>query len=320
MDQKKRRISEISEADQVIYFDQLPSRTIDQDMYTNNIDELFRESCFKNAVCTITTNLNINIVHFTNILRGQLTSILPGNRLVIPINGQRYSIICYASGKFVLTNLFFFNRLKDIYDFFINFSLLLVSHGIARLVPVDIDTGNGDEYGTTVYNRLAIKFLVENCQFSFRVKNEYFQQRYLFKWSEAVATKNSKMILEGNAMLQERPPKTALLSLLEYIKSYLEDKLHIVIDYKCKELGSQDKSQAFPADLIRISVKRKYGEFLKKFKSTASSKRNKFNFQQQRMSLLIFNNGKVIITGMQTREDLVPIFDLMYAISNFFLV
>lgn len=314
MNLSKRKIDAIS-ADEPIFFDKLPSRSINQDMYTNNIDEMFRESCFKNAVCTITTNLNINIVHFTNILRGQLTSILPGNRLVISINGQRYSIICYASGKFVLTNLFFFNRLKDIYDFFINFALLLVANGIAKLTP--IYSGEDDE-AAAIKNQLSIKFLVENCQFSFRVKNEHFQQRYLFNWK--VVGNTSKDILEGNAMLQERPPKTALLSLLEFIKIYLEAKFHIVVEYKCKELGAQDKSQAFPADLIRISVKRKYGEFLKKFKSTASSKRNKFNFQRQRMSLLIFNNGKVIITGMQTREDLVPIFDLMYAISNFFLV
>lgn len=152
-------------ADAPVYFDKLPPRQPFDDINTSRMDNVFRASCFKNAVCTITTNLKININHFTNLIGGQLTSTLPGNRLVLVINGQRYSVICYNTGRFVLTNLFFFNRLKDIYDFFINFCLLLIKRGIATLTAVD-NSREGPE------RRFRILFLVENCQFSFRFKDE----------------------------------------------------------------------------------------------------------------------------------------------------
>jgi hypothetical protein len=152
---------------------------------TARIDEMFRESCFKNAVSTITTNLRINIVQFTNLIGGQLTNKLPGNRLVLVINGQRYSVICYATGRFVLTNLFFFNRLKEIYDYFISFCLLLLKRGIATLRDLNADptwSANGEAPSAppdgAPERRLRIRFLIENCQFSFRFKNDAFQQKY----------------------------------------------------------------------------------------------------------------------------------------------
>lgn len=158
-----------------VYFDKLPIRPPFDDISTTKLDNSFRSSCFKNAVCTITTNLKININHFTNIIGGQLTSTLPGNRMVLVINGQRYSVIFYETGRFVLTNLFFFNRLKDIYDFFINFCLMLIKRGIATLKPVD-DAREGPE------RVFKILFLIENCLFSFRFKDEVSSMsRFIFK-------------------------------------------------------------------------------------------------------------------------------------------
>ena len=133
----------VAKRSHVVYFDKLAPREPFTDINTTRMDNVFRASCFKNAVCTITTNLHIDIKHFTNLIGGQLTSTLPGNRLVLVISGQRYSVICYESGKFVLTNLFFFNRLKDIYDYFINFCLLLIKRGIATLNPLDDDEREG---------------------------------------------------------------------------------------------------------------------------------------------------------------------------------
>lgn len=165
------------------YFDKLPQRQPFDDINTSRMDNVFRASCFKNAVCTITTNLKININHFTNLIGGQLTSTLPGNRLVLVINGQRYSVICYNTGRFVLTNLFFFNRLKDIYDFFINFCLLLLKRGIATLTAVD-GTREGPE------RRFRILFLVENCQFSFRFKDEVLLNKISFTKSKKSKSRN----------------------------------------------------------------------------------------------------------------------------------
>lgn len=118
--------------------------------------------------------------------------------------------------------------------------------------------------------------------------------------------------------MYDTPPKEILTQLLDFLKADLTKRGHIIVESSCHELSSQDKSEAFPADLVRLSIHRD-GTHLRLYKSPASTKRNKHNFERQNISLLIFNNGKIIITGMATRLDLVPFFDLMFAVCNFFL-
>ncbi len=295
---------------------------------SERMDNQFKGSCIKNAVSTITTNLTIDIEKFTKLIGGQLTTKLPGTRIVLVINEQRYSVICFRTGSFLLTNLFFFNRLKEIYDFFLNFGIMLIKRGIAtlhhiedndtlmknykRLNHFDKKSDEDDSKRRPPETKFYIRFLVENVIFSFRIKNEAFQQRY------SRITNSMGYHLTQNALVYDRPPKEALVELLTKIVTALEQQGHIVLSKNCQELGAQDKTEAFPADIIKLSIERD-GRILKDYKSNASTKRNKYNFNRQNISILIFNNAKIIITGMQIRSDLSPMFNSMHSIVQFFL-
>lgn len=206
---------------EIIPFASLPPRTTPLDSYTTTcFDDMFKASCFKNAVCTITTNLRINMNLFVNRVGGQLTSSLPGNRLILVLGGHRYSVICCQTGKFVLTNLFFFNRLKDLYDYFVNFCLMLVTSGVAS---VDAEAVDG-------YRELKILFLIENCQFSYRFKEAPFQALYVSDSPSCkFAAAKRGVSLTSLALAREPAAKRVLVELYEFVLAYMRARGHVVI-------------------------------------------------------------------------------------------
>ena len=86
---------------------------------------------------------------------------------------------------------------------------------------------------------------------------------------------------------------------------------------------------SFPADLVVLQFYRTTAEanMLYSYKSDASKKRRTANpsnsasdfFLQQRTSIHVFKNGKFIVTGAQTRNDVDRIISLMDFILKFFL-
>lgn len=122
-----------------------------------------KNSCIKNAVCKIRTNLSINLVLFTNFFGGQCTSKIPCNRLVRLINKERYTILTYSTGNLLLTNLFYFNDLTLVFNYFNSFLLLCLKKGIAK-------TNDGS-------CRLRTEYLVENFQFSIKIPEYYFNNK-----------------------------------------------------------------------------------------------------------------------------------------------
>ena len=270
-------------------------------------DERFRlATCFKNAVCTITTNLKIDIKLFTNVFGGQLTDKLPANRLVIKIGNQRYTIITYASGKIILTNYFYLVNNSAVYVLFVNLIQLLYALGIGVLEGENkndsFSKNDSDEEEREAPREISIWFLIENCIFSFQIAPHFFHRRF----TQLYDTLTSK-----------RPPKQSLCAeSLEAFHAHLKATLDA--DHYKFSSRPDSKHDHFPSDLIKFEIERTDFKKLAEFKSPASRKRNSNNFVVQKLAILIFRNGKMIVTGMQTCEDLETTFKILFAIVDFF--
>ena len=103
------------------------------------IDNKKSNKCFNNAVCTINSNVFINIKAFNNIFGGQLTSSLPGVRHVALLNNQRYCYIIYQTGLIVLTNLFYLDDMPLVYNFFVNLFILMLYCNVAHFKKFGCD-------------------------------------------------------------------------------------------------------------------------------------------------------------------------------------
>ena len=260
-----------------------------------------RRSCFKNAVGSIVVeDFFIDLVAYTKKMGGQFTSTLAGNRTGCLINGYRHSFTIYSTGKVILTNLFFLNDLASVYVFFLSLFVTLMKEKIAHL------NSEPSSLRRKVRERtLKIMFLIENCQFSFQILPLIFKTKYLYEVNGVYCAQTNRA------------------SLVELKKNLYE---HLIANYHFFPRGDQNpiKEQVlrknFSADLLQFTIERKMcvQEFFT-VKSRASKKRNKDNFKGQKISIHIFPNGKIIVTGMQTKEDLNPIFDTMLALVHYFL-
>lgn len=279
-----------------------------------DLDDKYRSTTmFKNGVVTITTNLRINLTKFTRRIGGQLTSILSGNRLVIalkPLNnlqhGHRYSFLCFSTGKFILTNLFYINHLQDIYNFLLSFIVLLINRGIARVTGTD----------STL---LKFTVFVENCTFSFRFNEDIFKQRILSTNQQAVQLNHQpEQLFSETTILHTNTAQPAIEELALYLCDLLTLNGHKPNSYNCSDLGEQDKPISFPAICIKIHIKRD-GSILKQYKSPASIRRNKNDFNELVISISFFANGKIIGTGMATQTDRFPWEIIAKGIFTYFL-
>ncbi|TXH07724.1 MAG: hypothetical protein E6Q06_01995 [Candidatus Moraniibacteriota bacterium] len=281
-------------------------------------EELFRAStCFKNAVCTVTTNLIFNLRLFTNVFGGQFTGKLPANRLVVKIGGHRYTIITYSSGKIILTNYFFLINNSAVYNLFVNLLELLYALGIAKLQPGtgycekcknddDEDETGGSCSQCQQRRQIEMLFLIENCIFSFQIAPHFFDRRFANIVHESESTLS--MVLRKPRNMRAE----GLSAFHDYLKSVLAaEHYQFTSSASCKH-------DNFPSDLVKFAIQRTDHAKLANYKSPASRKRNNNNFVMQRLAILIFRNGKMIVTGMQTCEDLETTFKILFAIVNFF--
>ena len=250
--------------------------------------------CLKNAVATIITNLKFNLLPLFCFSGGLLTGSLPGVRMVTTIFDGQYSYIVYSSGKIIVSNLFFFNNMNNVYDFFVNLCLVFLKSKIASLPSEDIDK-------QTNKGRLKFRFLIENFAFSFQIPKFYFEQKYI---TEAFNAKFQKY----------NYCKDTNWKSLKKMTNFISRQLNMA------KLEFKILKPLFPADIIKITFKRSETSesILRLFKSPASKKRNKtrenpqnahkeIEFKNQKYHTVVLFRGK---QQQQPRIDGDVLFDL----------
>lgn len=233
---------------------------------------------------------------------------------MLTIGGQRYTLIVYSSGIFVLTNLLFLNRLDEIYSYFVSFCFRILRTGVGCL--------NNISKTKTTSAIFTINFLIENCQFSFQVLPELFQRKFQTLQQQQQQNfqndDNNKRQQHTNSFIAATPPKMALVHLTDYFRrNYpVPENLYEIFGQELNTLNVP----GFPADHLRVGIRRSFSnaQSLLHVKSAASLKRNKDKFNFQKISILLFRCGKITITGMQTIEDRDAIFHIMKLIVDFF--
>lgn len=332
--------------------------------------------CIKNIICNIKTNLNINLTKFTNFFGGQLTHKLPGNRLVVKINNQRYAFITYKTGFIILTNLFFLNDIEVLLDYFNSLFILCLKYGIANINDDEddeiIDDDDEDEYEKnndkkkkdikqTQIKKLKVSYLIENIHYSFQIDRTIYDQRrkesfvrslvdYIYNSlneNTNIVNENNNFVLylqpNNNRLRRKRKKRNTISisgikptnqslnsnnnnSIIEANNEETEDGMFELDDgviNNSNMCGSRrfltaTSRDVFPADILKFKFERMNNECLASFKSVASAKRNKMiNFKFQNVSILMFCNGKLIITGCQTIEDVGNMCLLLTSILNF---
>ena len=274
----------------------------------SQIIEFRSNSCLKNILCTVKTNLYIDIEAFNNLLGGQLTSSLPGVRYINLINDERYAIIIYDSGKIVLTNLFYINDLKSVTKFFYTFFLLLLYLKCAHFKKfgknnqIRYDSKDGSVI-VPYHNRtnckksspesLEISLLIDNCVFSLQINETDFER----KINKINKFNQCWLIVVSNFIVSN-------LTKFVTIFNYYNIQRHL--------------NSGFPADMIKLTLKRNNPSLLSELKSDAAKKRKKNGYLEQLVSLHLFTNGKIIITGGQTKEDIVNLMLILKIIFEFF--
>jgi hypothetical protein len=275
-----------------------------------DLEEYRSTTLFKNAILKITTNIEFDLDKIVNLFSGQITRKIPSARVYINISCFNHSILVYKSGIIVVTNVYFFNNLATLYDFFNSFFFFVLVTGICSLKPDDEDElasapssssssslllpedteddkvigGGGSSSCFGSRRKLRASFMVENLHFSFLVNEcqlfSTFNQNYSAADEDDGRRKRSIVLAcqELQRFLKSRP----------YFSSY----------------HPSTGNCPFPAEIFKFEFKR-LDHNLVKFKSQASKKRHKnTNFQIQKISLHFFENFKFILTGGQTREDM----------------
>lgn len=118
-------------------------------------------SCFKNAILKIKTNLIFDLNKFTTYFGGQITSKIPSNRLVINIKGAEHTLLTYHSGICILTNVYFLFKIDEIYDYFNSLFMFCMTTKIAQPKRIRIERNF----------ILKSSFLIENFHFSLQIDN-----------------------------------------------------------------------------------------------------------------------------------------------------
>jgi TATA-box binding protein (TBP) (component of TFIID and TFIIIB) len=276
-----------------------------------------KKTFFKNAICTIKCNIYFNLQELNNIIGGQLSSTLPGVRLVKIIDGNRYVFIIYKSGTIVLTNIFFLNNIHPLINFLSDMFIFCIYKNIAkfhvekRIIPASSDSYEDYNDYDQLAKKIEFSILVENFQFSFQINevlfdHYYLKQRrrdieclYIGRETGETNIKNRAEIIDYNFY------KFLYKRLVEYEFNFD----HLFISFK----------NNFPADLLKIHVSRGADlTDLINLKSCAAKRRKKNDFSDQIISVHFFNNGKMIITGAQTKNDIFHIEIILNIIIEYF--
>ncbi len=212
--------------------------------------------------------------------------------------------------------LFLINN-SAVYNLFVNLLELLYALGIAKLQPGtgycekcknddDEDETGGSCSQCQQRRQIEMLFLIENCIFSFQIAPHFFDRRFANIVHESESTLS--MVLRKPRNMRAE----GLSAFHDYLKSVLAaEHYQFTSSASCKH-------DNFPSDLVKFAIQRTDHAKLANYKSPASRKRNNNNFVMQRLAILIFRNGKMIVTGMQTCEDLETTFKILFAIVKFF--
>lgn len=243
-------------------------------MFCLENEKVVNASCLKNSICKIKTNLKIDLNLFLNYFGGQYTKRLPAVRITIMIDKiisgnehlkNRYSILVYRSGIFIITNFYDFTNMKKILLFFNYFTYFITLKSISKCSDSFIKT----------------EFLIENFHFSINIGPSSHSS--IFDLIDNVIRNN---VIKDNDSVK-------------YDSKYIEGNTYI-----------------FPANIMKIMFKRDNTSIIN-YKSEASKKRHKKDlFEWQVVSIHIHGNGKIIITGAQTRSDIFNIMCLMREIIS----
>jgi TATA-box binding protein (TBP) (component of TFIID and TFIIIB) len=285
----------------------------DQDL-DRRLFEYKHNTCLDNSILTINSNVYIDMKRLNNLLGGQLSKSLSGVRYMTFINNQRYSINIFSSGKVNITNLFYISEMQHIYNYIISMFVFMLYTNVAYFKKFGkTNTAyykySGDyfddsfEYIYSYTNRkkcvcntreiLELEFLLENLNFSLQINEYMFKKKY---------STNTDFERE--------------MSLIN-IFNYLINNLNSSNDVTYADYFSRPVVR-FPADLIKIYLNRNFSKSLVQLKSKASRKRSKNNFSDQRISIHVFNNGKFIVTGGQTKEDLDNLINIFQILFEYF--
>lgn len=311
------------------------------EMYYEDEDEE-DNTCFKNAVCNVTSNLEIDLEKFTNFFHGQRTGSLPANRNVAIIDNKRYSYLTYKTGKIMLINFIINKSLNKVFDFFNSLFITCLEMGIAKIVPSANDSST---------NTLRISFLIENLHFSIWIKqisllsnSEYAD--CIRSISNTIKTFGiEKIIIDFVQDLDKAcqlidfyrslPSSDNTITIIDKLSHFCQnyDGLNKLLNWssnKTKEMIAQLNeflsslvidcdSSIFPASIVKFIFFRQTTNDLYHLKSDASKKRHKNDkFVRQRCSMHIFNDGKIILTGSQTREDLENVSNILMLLMSYF--
>lgn len=236
-------------------------------------------SLIKNVIVKIHTNLEINLDDFINYFGGQLTKKLPAVRYQFYLDMKRFSILIYRTGKVVLTNITT-SMFQIIFDFMVDFFLFLFFKKIAKFS--DWKTfGNENVYSKE--NKIYIEFLIENIHFSLN-------------------------------------PGIHSININDDFINYIINNLNTINNNFIVTVEDNFIAK-FPAKIIKFEFKRQNLKCFDSYKSEASKKRHKKNgnYEKQIISLHVFKQGKLIITGCQLKSDFTNIcFLINLLIQNFF--
>lgn len=277
---------------------------------TNNLD-LKKKTFFKNAICTIKCNLYFDLIELNNTIGGQLSSTLPGVRLVRIIEGNRYVFIIYKSGTIVLTNIFFLNNIQPLINFLSDMFIFCVYKNIAKFHGEKKTSQSVENPIDDLIRKIEFSILVENFQFSFQINEVLFHHYYLKHKKKDIEClyigreDDENKIKNTTEIVDYRFYKFLYKRLIEYEFNFD----HLFISFK----------NNFPADLLKIHVTRG-GDLIDliKLKSCAAKRRKKNDFSNQIISVHFFNNGKMIITGAQTKNDIFHIEIIFNIIIEYF--
>lgn len=274
---------------------------------------------FKNSICKIKTNLRIDLAKFTRYFGGQLTPSLPANRNVFHLNNNRYVILIYRTGNIMLTNLYYFDQIEIIFDFVNSMLIYCVMNNVAK---IDYNEDDGSDA-----RKIRVEYLIENLHFSIQLHSFFFnsnnqekkERKQLF---ESIVTNLDRFIRISNIKkyLYENLPRSDYREISEKLDTIEESVYHLLrknkyldqtyLEYLFFNYGESYKikeiTEIFPANILkyiylRTNINR---DLWATYKSDASKKRHKDDqFKYQKVSLHCFENGKLIITGCQTKED-----------------
>ena len=277
--------------------------------------EYKHNTCLDNSILTINSNLYIDMKKLNNIIGGQFSKSLSGVRFMTYINNQRYSMIIFSSGKINITNLFYISEMQHIYNYIISMYIFMLYTNVAYFRKFGPENEAYYKYSDDIFddsyeyvhpytNRqkckknvsetLELDFLLENLNFSLQINEYMFKKKY--------------------STNTEYERERSLINIFNYLVSNLNELYDVTYcDYFSRP------EVRFPADLIKIYLERNFSNSLQLLKSKASRKRLKNNFSQQKISIHVFKNGKLIMTGGQTKEDLENLINIFHILFKYFL-